>query len=158
ILYTIFVKNNNGKYSIEKNDEIDEDFSEIEFNQHIVLLQDWITNETKIVNHNNYYIKFKYIVIQIIIPKETYNYLIETYDYYYYKPSGYIFNLNNDKLYIIDNETTLSKALKEENGMFKYNKIDKRKIYMLSEEFIKLQENIHENLDVINESLSSENE
>ncbi|CAG8778771.1 6303_t:CDS:1, partial [Cetraspora pellucida] len=35
ILYTILVKNNNGKYSIEKNDEINEDFSEIEFDQHI---------------------------------------------------------------------------------------------------------------------------
>ncbi|CAG8791709.1 14091_t:CDS:1, partial [Cetraspora pellucida] len=110
----------------------------------------WIISEIYFTNRNEYYKKFDYSCLKILIPKTNYEYLIETYVYHYFDPSNYIHNLNIEKSYLIYNYDIFTLRLIGENELFKYNEVNGKNIYMLSEEFVKTQNN-YGNLEEIEE-------
>ncbi|CAG8837095.1 17288_t:CDS:1 [Cetraspora pellucida] len=141
ILINISVKKTNRKFQIQTNNEI-RICAEEEFNKFFTIFEDWVISKTTKENLNGYYKKYDYIYLKILVPKFIYNQRVETYIYHhYYKSDNFIRNLNTGTLYIIEDKKIFNSYLLEViDELFIYNIIEERVVFLLTEEFVKFQD------------------
>ncbi|CAG8739514.1 9393_t:CDS:2 [Racocetra fulgida] len=124
ILLNISLKRiNHDKYELKINNK-KEDCDELRFDQISTLCRNWTIIEIIWKNSNNYFQKFNYIYLKILIPKMIYENYLKTFIYYYFHPSDFIENLNSDQFCLIEEDFSLTYALhinreKNENTNFR---------------------------------------
>ncbi|CAG8490615.1 15328_t:CDS:1 [Cetraspora pellucida] len=138
ILINISVKNINYKYELHVNDEI-KNCEESEFDQFSTLFKDWVISEIIQRKLNNYYKEYNYICFNILVPKSNFSYRLNTFVYHYFDLSNFICNLNTGAVYIIEDKIIFISFLTEHIDLFFYNEVDGKKIFLLSDDFFKIQ-------------------
>ncbi|CAG8818615.1 14269_t:CDS:1, partial [Racocetra fulgida] len=81
-----------------------EDCDELRFDQISTLCRDWTITEIIWKNSNNYFQRFNYICLKILIPKTIFENYLKTFIYYYFHPSNFIQNVNSGQVCRIEDE------------------------------------------------------
>jgi predicted DNA-binding ArsR family transcriptional regulator len=145
LIINLTLKKRDKNYIITINDKIiigkEESKEKKIYEKILILFQNWIINEITYKNKNNYYKEYVYKCKKLIVPNKLFYSSLEKFYYYYFDPSDFIENLNNDISYLIEDNMMFNSNLNDsqEGFDFKYGIVEGKKLYLLSERFIENQ-------------------